>query len=123
MKQEEMDIENYINYEVASQQTMMRQRTMKPLGQLQIQMPPPIKVNHLVKPVPVKPVPVRRSSPPKRRIINAQLVAIATASGGIKNIESKAEPLPPVEESFKQQVAKIQKSQHHYEQLFGRLTA
>ncbi|XP_016944979.3 early boundary activity protein 2 [Drosophila suzukii] len=123
MKQEEMDIENYINFEVASQQTMMRQRTMKPLGQLQIQMPPPIKVNHLVKPVPVKPVPVRRSSPPKRRIINAQLVAIATASGGIKNIESKAEPLPPVEESFKQQVAKIQKSQHHYEQLFGRLTS
>jgi len=42
MKQEEMDIENYINYEVAAQQTMMRQRTLKPLGQLQIQMPPPI---------------------------------------------------------------------------------
>ncbi|XP_016989939.1 early boundary activity protein 2 [Drosophila rhopaloa] len=122
MKQEEMDIENYINYEVASQQNIMRQRAMKPLGQLQIQMPPPIKISHGPVKVPVKPVPVRRSSPPKRRIINAQLVAMASASGGIKNIEPRVEPLPPVEESFKQQVAKIQKSQHHYEQLFGRLT-
>ncbi|EDX03486.1 early boundary activity protein 2 [Drosophila simulans] len=123
MKQEEMDIENYINYEVAAQQTMMRQRTLKPLGQLQIQMPPPIIVNHPVKPVPVKAVPVRRSSPPKRRVINAQLVAVATDSGGIKNIETRVEPLPRPEESFKQQVGKIQKSQHHYEQLFGRLTS
>ncbi|XP_017047529.1 early boundary activity protein 2 [Drosophila ficusphila] len=122
MKQEEMDIENYINYEVASQQTMMRQRTMKPLGQLQIQMPPPMKASLPAK-VPVKPVPVRRSSPPKRRIINATLVAMATASGEIINFEPKVEPLPPVEESFKQQVAKIQKSQNHYEQLFGRLTS
>ncbi|XP_052852791.1 early boundary activity protein 2 [Drosophila gunungcola] len=124
MKQEEMDIENYINYEVASQQTIMRQRTLKPLGQLQIQMPPPIKIGQApVKiPIPVKPVQMRRSSPPKRRIINATLVAMATASGGISNVEARLEPLPPVAESFKQQVAKIQKSQHHYEQLFGRLT-
>ncbi|XP_017075579.2 early boundary activity protein 2 [Drosophila eugracilis] len=122
MKQEEMDIENYINYEVASQQAMLRHRTMKPLGQLQIQMPPPLKTNPPVK-APVKPVPVHRSSPPKRRIINAQLVAIATASGGIKNVEPRVESLPPPDESFKQQVAKVQKSQNHYEQLFGRLTS
>lgn len=37
--------------------------------------------------------------------------------------EDDAEALPPVEESVKQTVAKIQKSQHHYTQLFGRLTS
>ncbi|KAH8393151.1 early boundary activity protein 2 [Drosophila serrata] len=120
MKQEEMDIENYINHEVANQQATLRQRSSRPLGQLQALMQPP----------PVQQVPMkvarreaRRSSPPKRRIINAQLVAIATPSGEIKNIEPQIEPLPPVDDAFKQKVAKIQKSQHHYEQLFGRLTS
>lgn len=117
MKQEEMDIENYINYEVASQQAIMRQRSAKPLGQLGQLMQPPVQ--QIPAKLPKKDI--RRSSPPQRRIINAQLVAIATPSG-IKNIEPSIEPLPPVAESFKQQVAKIQKSQHHYEQLFGRLT-
>lgn len=37
--------------------------------------------------------------------------------------EDDAEALPPVEDSVKQTVAKIQKSQHHYTQLFGRLTS
>ncbi|KAH8241469.1 hypothetical protein KR026_004391 [Drosophila bipectinata] len=124
VKQEEMDIENYMNFELAAQQTVMRQRTFKPLGQLQIHplMQSPLQRN----PVKVQRVrEVRQNSPPvpHRRIINAQIVAIATPSGGIQEVKPLVKPLPPVEESVKQQVAKIQKSQHHYQELFGRLTS
>ncbi|KAH8267437.1 hypothetical protein KR018_002349 [Drosophila ironensis] len=108
VKQEEMDIENY---NIKHQQRLMRQRSLKPLGQLQPIMQPPAER-----------VPLKLALPP-RRIIKAELVAIATPSGGIKELKPAVKPLPPITETVKQQVAKIQKSQHHYEQLFGRLTS
>ncbi|SPP81879.1 early boundary activity protein 2 [Drosophila guanche] len=125
VKLEEMDIENYINCEVSAQRTtFMRQTAVRPFGQHQPKLEPKTEHETLQK-VLTKQKNVNTGSPqvaPGRRIINAKLMAIATASGSIRNMETAVEPLPPVEDSFRQQVAKIQKSQLHYEQLFARLT-
>ncbi|XP_022214833.2 early boundary activity protein 2 [Drosophila obscura] len=123
VKLEEMDIENYINCEVAAQRTtLMRKTVLRPLGQHQPLLD--TKTDHTSQKMVSKQTNVMTGCEPPagRRIVNAKLMAMTTACGSIRNMQTSIEPLPAVEDSFRQQVGKIQKSQHHYEQLFGRLT-
>ncbi|XP_017152430.2 early boundary activity protein 2 [Drosophila miranda] len=121
VKLEEMDIENYINCEVAAQRTtLMRKAALRPLGQHQPMVEP--RKGHTQAPQKTLSKQTKVIPQASRRIVNAKLMAMTTASGSIRNMQTAMEPLPPVEDSFRQQVAKVQKSQHHYEQLFGRLT-
>lgn len=104
-----MDVEKYINYELSKQQSLMRKQNvqMRPLGQLQL----PVNRQLLIP----------KKEPQERRIINVQVVSMSAANSRARKPD--IDPLPPVEASFKERVAKINKSQHHYTQLFDRLTS
>ncbi|TDG46053.1 hypothetical protein AWZ03_007502 [Drosophila navojoa] len=104
-----MDIEKYINYELSKQQSLMRKQTVRPhpLGVLRLPT--------------IQPLIVPKKEPQERRVINVQMVSMSAPRS--RETKNDVEPLPPVEPSFKEDVAKISKSQHHYTQLFDRLTS
>ncbi|XP_068141638.1 early boundary activity protein 2 [Drosophila tropicalis] len=133
MTSEEMDIENYINCEVATQRAniMRKQIARPPLGQLQlpkvVESPPkplPLKKPEPPKllPIVIKEEPIPNAVTPPRRIYNATLVTLGPR---IRSSSPKRtiDPLPPVDPKLKEQVLKIQKSQDNYSDLFGRLTS
>lgn len=105
----EMGIEKYINYEVTRQQNLMKKAHIPPPRPALVPIQVPIS----------RKMPLRKTHQEKR-ILNVQVVAMATNP---RDKKPTVEPLPPVEASFKEQVAKINKSQQHYMQLFGRLTS
>lgn len=117
------DIEKYINYELNRQQSLMvaKQQQNPParpaLAPLQLQKPIERKMAPQEKPIERKMPP--RKAPQEKRILNVQVVAMATNP---RDKTPAVEPLPPVEDSFRERVAKIDKSQQHYTHLFGRLT-
>ncbi|XP_030382873.1 early boundary activity protein 2 [Scaptodrosophila lebanonensis] len=59
----------------------------------------------------------------KPRIIDVTLVAMAPPFDIKADRETNVEPLPPVQHFFKEQVAKIERSQSHYLQLFKRVNS
>ncbi|ALC38037.1 CG9883 [Drosophila busckii] len=107
-RESNMAIERYISYEMSRQQSLMRNEIARPrpLPQIQIQLPP----RQPVKQEPAEPL-----------IINCTLVTLGPVIK--RNKYPDLPQLPPVDPALKQQVAKIQKSQHHYTQLFSRLTS
>ncbi|XP_034472945.1 early boundary activity protein 2 [Drosophila innubila] len=129
-----MDIEQYINYELKRQQSLMKEKQQ----QQQQQNPParsalaPLQLQSLerqlapqVKPIERQMTPQvqpigRQVAPKEKRILNVQVMAMATNP---RDRRPAVEPLPPVEDAFRERVAKIDKSQQHYTQLFGRLTS
>ncbi|XP_030555543.1 early boundary activity protein 2-like [Drosophila novamexicana] len=104
----EMDIDKYINSELSKQQSLLRKQNVRPRPLSQLQLPSNRQLVAVKK------------EPQQRRVINVQVVAM---SGSTRDRTPDVEPLPPVEASFKERVAKINKSQQHYTQLFDRLTS
>ncbi|KAH8402975.1 hypothetical protein KR222_001986, partial [Zaprionus bogoriensis] len=121
----DMDIEKYINQELSKQQTQMRRQNGQALTQLQVPSAPPAAL-------PAAPLPVARHAfrvapgaetvDAPRYILNVQVMAVEPREPARKP-KDVVEPLPPVQDSLKEKVAKIQRSQSNYNELMSRLTS
>ncbi|KAL7740833.1 hypothetical protein ACLKA6_013681 [Drosophila palustris] len=113
-----MDIEKYINYELNRQQNLMKSKQNPPPP-----LPPPAARPALVPQQQLQPISRKmapRKVPEEKRVLNVQVMAMATNP---RDKPATVEPLPPVEDAFRERVAKIDKSQQHYQRLFGRLSS